>query len=104
MEDMKTFRVYQIRKNVDDRYYKVFEPYDRLIKHFGKVDFNDYHCIYKGLCKKESKLDDIYRMCNLNHPVGYAGHSLSVSDIVDMDGKYYYCDSVGWKELDIQHD
>lgn len=32
---------------------------------------------------------------------GYTGHSLSVSDVVYVNGNYYYCDSLGWKQLDI---
>ena len=104
MDRIKVLEVYQIKGNAQDRHYKIFESYDRVVEHFGKIDFNDYECIYKGVCKESSTLGDVYEMCNLYHPVGYTGHSLSVSDIVHMDGKYYYCDSIGWKELDIQND
>lgn len=100
---MKKLEVYQIRKDAPDKHYKIFEPYDRLIKYFGEVNFNDYECIYDGLIEMNATLDDIFEMCNLNHPIGYLGHSLSVSDIVHINGKYYYCDSIGWKELDIQN-
>lgn len=31
---------------------------------------------------------------------GYTGHSLSVSDVVYINENYYYCDSIGWKQLD----
>jgi hypothetical protein len=35
----------------------------------------------------------------MSHPSDFRGHSLSVSDVVYLDGKYYYCDSFGYKEL-----
>ena len=40
-------------------------------------------------------------MLNINHPINYKGHSLSVSDICEIDNKYYFCDSFGWKEINI---
>ena len=40
-------------------------------------------------------------VCNEDHPIGYNGHSLSVSDIVDVEGDgCYFCDRVGFKKLD----
>lgn len=96
---MKTVKVLQIRKDVPDRYWKVFEPYERLIKHFGKVNIDEYECVFECLATDSTRLDDIFAMCNLNHPPGYKGHSLSVSDIVVLDGKHFYCNDIGWKEL-----
>lgn len=31
---------------------------------------------------------------------GYKGYSLSVGHIVQINGKFYYCDSIGWEEID----
>lgn len=37
------------------------------------------------------------------HPLDFSGHSLSVSDVVSIRRgdriRFYYCDSVGYKEL-----
>ena len=48
-------------------------------------------------------LDQIYYKFNVNHPEGFRGHSMSMSDVVvlDIDGKKtaWYCDSVGFKEI-----
>jgi hypothetical protein len=38
-------------------------------------------------------------MFNLEHPKDFRGHSLSVSDIVQMEDEFYYCDSFGWKKI-----
>ena len=46
-------------------------------------------------------LEEIFTLLNVNHPEDYKGHSLSVSDIVVLNGKKYYCDSYGWKEVEI---
>ena len=46
-------------------------------------------------------------MFNLNHPNDYNGHSLSVSDVVqvielsNVEAGFYYCDSFGWRKLNI---
>lgn len=45
-------------------------------------------------------LDKIFEQLNLYRPEDYKCHSLSVSDVVELNGVYYFCDSMGWKELD----
>ena len=40
-------------------------------------------------------------MFNLNHPEDYKGHSLSVSDLLEVNGKFYYCDAYSWEEIDL---
>ena len=59
----------------------------------------DYNLVWEGEVEDGSDLDDIYRIFNVNHPEGYTGHSLSMSDVVFMDGKYFYCDDYGWEEV-----
>ena len=48
-------------------------------------------------------LENIYYIFNDDRPVDFTGHSLSISDIIALkqDGvvSYYYCDSIGFKEL-----
>ena len=36
---------------------------------------------------------------NINQPEDYKNHSMSVSDIVSIDGKEYFCDSFGWCDV-----
>ena len=40
--------------------------------------------------------DDIF---NMMIPDGFKGHSLSVSDIIQIDDRYFYVDSFGFKEV-----
>ena len=48
-------------------------------------------------------LENLYYIFNQARPEDFKGHSLSVSDIVALkrDGvvSYYYCDSVGFREI-----
>ena len=97
-------KIYQI--NPDRDINKVmFMPY-KFVKEF---DFSIYDEVWSGDepdgC---DSLDGIFEVFNLNHPQDFKGHSLSVSDIVQIDSSdqerngYYYCDSFGWKKLDIK--
>lgn len=93
-------KIYQIKKDAPDRHYKIFESYDKLIEYYGKIDMNDYNCVWEDdFADDEDTLEDIFARFNMNHPQGFKGHSLSVSDIVEMDEVKYYCDYIGWKRL-----
>ena len=96
-------KIYQIDTEKDIKHAK-FMPFD-WIKEF---DFSIYKEVWSGELE-HSNLDDIFKFFNFNHPYNFKGHSLSVSDIVQIvnsynnipDG-YYYCDSMGWKKIDIK--
>ena len=49
------------------------------------------------------KLEDLYRIFNVEQPQDFTGHSLSISDIVALKQagvvSYHYVDSIGYKEL-----
>lgn len=66
---------------------------------------DDYLLVYTGEIKSERPhiyevLEDIFGKFNTNLPEDFRGHSLSVSDIVELDGVKYYCDSTEWTEID----
>jgi hypothetical protein len=67
-----------------------------------RFNFNDYTLVYEGEVEVEDvnkTLEDLFTKFNINRPADFNGHSLSVSDIVELDGKFYYCDNVGWTEI-----
>jgi len=84
-------------------YFKyAFNSLDRI----DKVHFEYYTETYSGDINTDSTdvydiLEEIFTELNINHPNDYKGHSLSVSDICEIDNKYYFCDSFGWKEIKI---
>ena len=55
-----------------------------------------------------SGLEDVYAMFNETCPESFTGHSLSVSDIVEIENSdivekgFYFCDSFGFKKIDFE--
>lgn len=95
-------KIYRINKDRDKNRAK-FMPYN-----WKKFDFSIYDEVWSGEPQRNWKtLEGIFEIFNLHHPEDFKGHSLSVSDIVQIinepdkeeDG-FYFCDSFGWKKLD----
>lgn len=68
--------------------------------------FNSYRSVWNGTEEAKNNLElleNLFEKFNLYHPEGYKARSMSVSDVVRInDGneiKYYYCDSIGWKDI-----
>ena len=78
---------------------KLFIPW-RLLNQHSKFDINQYKKVYEGEVQEEKNLlhtlESIFEKFNLHHPSDFYGHSLSVSDVVVLDGVSYYCDSYDW--------
>lgn len=107
-----TYAILQIKKG-DEYHYKRFENYKHTIREYNKIDLNDYDIkgifstekFYKGNEETNRLLEIIYEIWNTSeHPIGFTGHSLSVSDIVamyqDTTIKFHFCDSFGFRELE----
>lgn len=92
------YKILQLKKTDEARKY-LFLPYRR--NKDLKQDL--YDVVYTGTIDSTgdtfADLERIYIMFNLNHPADFRGHSLSVSDVVVIGGKHYYCDSIGFVEL-----
>ena len=69
-----------------------------------------WELVYTWETEKDPCLDYIFETFNRNHrelglsceatPEDFTGHSMSVSDIVEYpDGRLWFCDSLGWKEI-----
>ena len=94
------FEIYQIKSGEEYRD-KRFTDYNSLS---ASPAIEDYDLVYSGSMSElgVSNLEEIYAKFNLNHPEGFTGHSLSVSDIVVLHNegdKYYYVDRVGYKDV-----
>lgn len=97
--------IYQINMGRDHNRI-AFEGLDLLKLYQGsdKIDSRIYDRVFEGEvdCKD---LEDVYRKFNLEHPEGYKGRSLSVSDVVEIvdengDSTFHFCDSIGFKQID----
>ena len=78
---------------------KLFVSWDDLNK-YSKFDISQYKKLYEGEVTEMTDLfhmlESIFEKFNHRHPSDFYGHSLSVSDVVNVDGINYYCDSYGW--------
>ena len=99
-------RIYQINSDRDTDGYK-FMGMDWVKKHWGEqgVDSEIYDKVYEGTIDGSS-LEDVFRTFNFSRPVGFKGHSLSVSDIVEViqssetEPGFYFCDSIGFQMVE----
>lgn len=100
---LKSVRIWQLRPDVD--VYKKFIPYAEMVQRFGEPIPEEYRVSYDGQLDTND-LEGIYTRCNTNHPTGYAGHSLSMSDIIELydeDGsEFHYCDRFGFKKVNFK--
>ena len=98
---MVTFKIHQI-KDIENTDY-AFRGYNPK-----KFDFRDYECRYEMEFAAEAKTaleicDIVFHVFNMRTPEDFRGHSLSVSDIIEIDTdltkSFYYCDIVGWTRV-----
>lgn len=79
---------------------------------FGYEDVKDdgfcedwYREVYEGKLTAASGasdvaiLEELFRIFNVDRPKDFTGHSLSISDIVILEGLAYYCDDFGWTAI-----
>ena len=96
------YAIFQIDEDGKGREYLFFNM-DFIQKKGMEVEGSDYELIYSGRLGQQEDLNTIYEKFNLNHPEGYTGHSLSVSDIVVINRggqvSAHFVDSFGFTEL-----
>ena len=103
---MTNYEIYQINSDRDTNRVK-FWGYDFAVKKNGTIDLSIYDKIYQGQ-KDVTSLDNLFMMFNIDHPKGFHGHSMSVSDIVKIISSdvlkpgYFFCDSFGWREVEVR--
>ena len=98
------YQIYQLdlKNEIVRESRKIYESWDFLEKYCGGFDFSLYQKTYEGEEEGENDFDileKLFTKFNINHPADFFGHSMSVSDVVILNGKKYYCDSIGWKEI-----
>lgn len=80
-----------------------FDSYGWAIKHGFNLDH--YEKVYEGEFRDVTKDDNVvcevlFERFNIERPADFKGHSLSVSDIIVLDGRKYYTDIVGFKFME----
>ena len=101
-EPQDRYGIYQLREDRDGTDYR-FMGMVYLQEQGITVDGADYQFIYGDELQEGDTLEALYEKFNTEHPADYAGHSLSVSDVVVLkkDGELtaHYVDSFGYQEL-----
>lgn len=98
------YEIYQLDLTKEDiqKSGKIYHSWDWLIKKGNGFNFKEYDQVYDGNVENDDPyeiLKYLFTEFNIHHPLGFHGHSLSVSDVVILDDKMYYCDPLGWKEI-----
>lgn len=104
--DKATLEIYQV-KNGDDTRDIRFISLESLSELGKKPDISTYDKVFEGDFTEFEReggtigkqLESVYTKFNIDHPADYTGRSLSVSDVVVANGKPYYVDTFGFKEL-----
>lgn len=100
---LKDCRIWQLKTDISPE--RKFIGYEELKETFGEPDKNNYKIVYEGEIETND-LEEIYTKFNLNHPHGFSGHSLSISDVIELyddnGSEFYYVDSFGFKEIDFE--
>ena len=58
-----------------------------------------YDKVYDGEIEEDGDLDDIFAVFQGKKPEGYKGRSLSVSDIIRIEEKFFFCDDFAWVDI-----
>lgn len=101
---MKNFKVYQLPAEHAAKFMRL----SFVKEHNIMPKLEDYKLVYEGELDDDNQVSEIYDLDTIYgrfqgvKPEGYKGTSISVSDIVFIYEKYYYCDSCGWKEISFQ--
>ena len=101
-------KIYQIDMERDEHRIAMMGYEETLAKlHSDSIDSALYDLVFEGEVEA-TDLEAVYAKFNLDHPAGYTGRSMSVSDVVQVvesntakEG-FYFCDSIGFKEIPFQ--
>ena len=100
------YKLFQI-KNIESCPYS-FSGFSSAQK--NNFSLNDYEVVYEGNINPVTfneegghaishTLEYLFTIFNIQHPADFTGRSMSTSDVVELDGKYYYTDHFGFKEI-----
>lgn len=99
--ELKRVRIWQLKADADPM--MKFIGYDEFCESFGEPHREDYSAICDGQ-PGANDLVRIFELFNVSRPKGFEGHSLSMSDIVELyddDGsEFHYVDRFGFRAIE----
>lgn len=93
-------KIYQV-DHVADTHHMMFQGLAAFEKQYGgRIPAEIYALVFDGELKVRNP-EQVFVMFNVDHPAGYTGRSLSMSDVVEFvdDGVSYFCDFIGFKKV-----
>lgn len=105
---MMDIKIYQINLSRDDDRI-AFLGHSQLERFQESAEVNSgiYDKVFEGAVEADT-LEGVYQMFNCDCPDDFRGHSLSVSDVVeivgDKDAGFYFCDSIGFQRVEFDPD
>lgn len=105
-----TYTLDQLREVTEEQVIALFLNYKNVQK-YGGVKLHNYSTADSGTIKASSPqaaCEELFRIYNIDLPAGYAGRSMSVSDIVHLWDNTtdtpvktsWFCDSFGFVQID----
>lgn len=94
---MRHITIYQLKDIANTDY--AFRSFDK-----NKFKMDDYKKVYEMDIDCTDMLytdvlEELFYIFNMQHPQDFKGHSLSISDVVFIDDKGYYCDAFAWSNV-----
>lgn len=108
-----TYTFDQLRDIPSENVYRLFLGFESTVERFGAVDLTRYFTADSGVVDAPDELTACERLfCVYNddrRPEGYAGRSMSVSDVVTLwdnstdppKKSTWFCDRIGFKLLEV---
>lgn len=95
---MKQITILQLNEQNKETRHKMFASLSLLHRLGLSVNIKEYNNVWSGEMDVEDA-EDVFIQLQGQKPEGYKGHSLSVSDIVIIDGRTLYCDRYGFVDI-----
>ena len=104
------FKIYQMKNNIRMRYVR-YTSLETAARKVPDLSLKDYNMVWEGETDTKGEilhsliLEHIVQTFNLNPPLEFVWdiktRSVSVSNIIELDGVFYYIDPFGFTELTI---
>ena len=91
------YKLFQLKNKTD----YMFMELDFALEHGFSLD--DYEVVYEGEVEPgayiEDTLEQLFIIFNIHHPQDFKGHSMSVGDVVQVCGEFYYTNCSGFEVI-----
>jgi hypothetical protein len=91
-------KIYQIDNEKDENHVN-FSSLSETKQNNGEINPAIYRKVFDGEVECKSN-EDVYKKFNTDIPLSHTGHSVSVSDVIEADGGFFFCDSVGFEKIE----